>query len=93
MQSRRHEESATSLGRALLGRALTLSGSSGCPGDARTTANRWNVPGKYGPYGQLFFFFFFLIMKEPTIHEEVVDFERVTSSDAEDGRSFSDEGR
>ena len=46
----------------------------------------WNVPKKYGPY-ELFFF----IEKEPTTYEKVVDFERVTSSDAEDGRSFSDE--
>ena len=53
----------------------------------RTTASRLNVPSKYGPRGELFFF---LLRKEPTIVEEE-DFERVTSSDAEDGRSFSDE--
>ena len=33
-QRRRHEESATSLERALVGRALALSGSSGCLEDA-----------------------------------------------------------
>ena len=45
-------------------------------------------PKKYGPYGKLFFF---LTKKEPTTSEKVVGFERVTSSDDEDGRSVSDE--
>ena len=54
----------------------------------RTTASRWNIPSEHGPHGELFFF---LMEEEPTIHEEVVDFERDTYSNAEDGRSFSDE--
>ena len=29
----------------------------------RTASMEWNVPGKYGPHGELFFF---LIQKEPT---------------------------
>ena len=41
-----------------------------------------------GPHGELFFF---VMKKEPTIFEEVVDFERVTSSETEDGESFSGE--
>ena len=44
-----------------------------------TTASRWNVPGKDGPSGELFFF---LMKTEPTTHE---------ASDDEDGRSFSNE--
>ena len=39
-----------------------------------------------GPHSELLFF---LIKKEPTIHREVVDFERDTASDIEDGKSFS----
>ena len=78
-QRRRHEEPATSLERALLGRAFLD------PGDVlgmRKTASRWNISGEYGPYGELFFF---LTKEAPTISGEVVDFERDTSSDAEDG--------
>ena len=38
-----------------------------------TTASVWNVPKKYGPYGELCFF---LIKEEPTIYEKVVGFGR-----------------
>ena len=30
----------------------------------RTTSTQWNVPGRYGPYGELFFF---LLKKEPMV--------------------------
>ena len=49
----------------------------------RSTASFWNVPKKYGQYGDLFFF----MKKEPTIHEKVV----VSERDTEDGSNFSDE--
>ena len=45
----------------------------------RATASRWNVPSRYGPYGELFFF---LVETEPTIRE---------ATDDEDDRSFTDE--
>ena len=32
---------------------------------------RWSVPGRYGPYGELFFF---LLKKEPTVLSELVRF-------------------
>ena len=35
----------------------------------RTTATQWNVPGRYGPHGELFFF---LLKKEPMLLREVV---------------------
>ena len=34
----------------------------------RTTSSQWNVPGRYGPYGELFFFFF---KKEPRVLSEL----------------------
>ena len=37
----------------------------------RTTATQWNVPGRYGPYGELFFF---LLKKEPMVLRELVRF-------------------
>ena len=44
------------------------------------TASRWNVPGKYGRFGELHFFL--KKKKEPAINE---------ATDEEDGRSFTDE--
>ena len=37
----------------------------------RTTSSVWNVPGKYGPHGELFFF---LIKKEPFALTRAVEF-------------------
>ena len=34
----------------------------------RTTSTQWNVPGSYGPYGELFFF---LLEKEPMVLTEL----------------------
>ena len=34
----------------------------------RTTSMQWNVPGRYGPYGELFFF---LLEKEPMVLREL----------------------
>ena len=38
----------------------------------RTAATHWNVPGKYGPHGELFFFF--LQKKEPMVLSELIEF-------------------
>ena len=38
----------------------------------RTASTHWNVSGKYGPHGELFFFF--LLKKEPTVISELVEF-------------------
>ena len=38
-----------------------------------TTATQWSVPGRYGPYGELFFF---LLKKEPMVLGELVRFGR-----------------
>ena len=35
----------------------------------RTTSAQWNVPGRCGPYGELFFF---LVKKEPVVLRELV---------------------
>ena len=35
----------------------------------RTTSTQWNVPGRYGPYGELFFF---LLKKEPMVLRELI---------------------
>ena len=37
----------------------------------RTTSSQWNVPGRYGPYCELFFF---LSKKEPMVLRELVRF-------------------
>ena len=37
----------------------------------RTASTHWNVPGKCGPHGELFFF---LLKKEPVVLSEVVEF-------------------
>ena len=37
----------------------------------RTASTQWNVPGRYGPYGELFFF---LLKKEPVVLSELVRF-------------------
>ena len=37
----------------------------------RTVSTHWNVPGKYGPHGQLFFF---LVKKEPMVLGELIEF-------------------
>ena len=37
----------------------------------RTTSTQWNVSGRYGPYGELFFF---LLKKEPMVLRELVRF-------------------
>ena len=37
----------------------------------RTTSTQWNVPGRYGPYGELSFF---LLKKEPMVLRELVRF-------------------
>ena len=37
----------------------------------RTTATQWNVPGRDGPYGELFFF---LLKTEPMVLREMVRF-------------------
>ena len=34
----------------------------------RTTSTQWNVPGRYGPYGELFF----LMEKEPVVLRELI---------------------
>ena len=34
----------------------------------RITSTQWNVPGRYGPYGELFFFF---LVKEPMVLREL----------------------
>ena len=38
----------------------------------RTTSTQWNVPGRYGPYSELFFFL--LEEKEPLVLRELVRF-------------------
>ena len=37
----------------------------------RTASSQWNVQGRYGPYGELFFF---LLKKEPMVLRELVRF-------------------
>ena len=37
----------------------------------RTASTQWNVPGRYGPYGELFFF---LLKEEPMVLSELVRF-------------------
>ena len=37
----------------------------------RTASTQWNVPGRYGPHGELFFFF---LKKEPRVFSELVRF-------------------
>ena len=37
----------------------------------RTTSTQWNVPGRYGSYGELFLF---LLTKEPMVLRELVRF-------------------
>ena len=37
----------------------------------RTTSTQWHVPGRYGPYGELYFFIF---KKEPMVLRELVRF-------------------
>ena len=37
----------------------------------RTTSTRWNVPGRYGPYCELFFF---LLKKAPMVLRELIRF-------------------
>ena len=37
----------------------------------RTASTQWNVPGRYGPSGELFFF---LLKKEPMVFRELVRF-------------------
>ena len=37
----------------------------------RTTSTQWNVPGRYGPYGELFFFF---LEQEPIVLSKLVRF-------------------
>ena len=43
----------------------------------RTAPTHWNVPGKYGPHGDLFFF---LLKKEPMVLSELVEFGRCVSA-------------
>ena len=52
-----HQDFAKDVGRAFLGRRLAL-----LSVRLRTASTYWNVPGKSGPHGELFFF---LLMKEP----------------------------
>ena len=44
----------------------------------RTASMEWNVPGKYGPHGELFFF---LIQKEPAIVPDSETFSPFINSD------------
>ena len=37
----------------------------------RTTSTQWNVPGRHGPFGELFFF---LMKKEPMVLRELLRF-------------------
>ena len=37
----------------------------------RRVSMRWNVPGKHGPHGELFFF---LLKKEPMVLGELIEF-------------------
>ena len=37
----------------------------------RTTSTQWNAPGRYGPYGELFFF---ILKNEPMVLRELVRF-------------------
>ena len=37
----------------------------------RTASTHWNVPGKYEPYGELFFF---LLKKEPVVLSDLIEF-------------------
>ena len=53
---------AIDVGKTVLGRSLALFGPVGQR--LRTASTHWNVPGKYGPHGELFFF---LIQKEPMV--------------------------
>ena len=54
---------------------------SGALGSLRyVSGERWNVPRKCGPHGELYFFFF--VTREPIIHE---------ATDDEHGRSLTDE--
>ena len=41
---------------------------------------QWNVPGRYGPYGELFFFF--LLKKEPMALRKLVEFGPCFSAEA-----------
>ena len=42
----------------------------------RTTSTQWNVPGRYGPNGELFFF---LLKKEAMVLRELIRFGRIVS--------------
>ena len=52
------------LGKAFLGRRLALLGPVGTVCTCGTASSCWNVPGKSGPHGKLFFFLF---KKEPVV--------------------------
>ena len=54
---------------AVVGKCLALFGSVGQRA-LRTASTHWNVPGKYGPHGELFFFF---LKKEPMVLSELVE--------------------
>ena len=60
----KHEGSAKSLGRALLGRDVALFR---YVVEMLTTASGWNIPSECGPHGDLCFF---LIKEGPTFHGE-----------------------
>ena len=45
----------------------------------RTASTHWNVPGKYGPHGELFFFL--MKKREPMVLSEWVEFEPCISAE------------
>ena len=63
-QHRWRKDFAKYVGRALLGRRLAFPGSLGFCG-LRTASSVWNVPGKYGPHGELLF----LIRRSPLLSQ------------------------
>ena len=44
----------------------------------RTASTHWNVPGKYGPHGELFFFL--IVNKEPMVLRKLVEYGPCISS-------------
>ena len=76
-QRRRHEKSATRLGRTLVRKGIWPFLEPWNALKMRATTSSWNVPSTFRPCGELFSF----IVKEPTIREDT----------GEDGRSSADE--
>ena len=53
----------------------------------RIASTHWNVPGKYGPHGELFFF---LLKKEPMVLGELIECKPCTSAERVNACAFID---